>query len=399
VPAGQERKDGIKSMNLCLVSQWRLQDLERIPGKPISEAIRFAEIFDKVIFVCYNEEGKFLAKRFPNNLFVYTVPLKMSSSLSRTLKAILTNLIRMALLLWHLVKLHNIDLIRSENIVLGGIPTAICSLFAKVKYGIWLAGAEDEVITMRYDSLPARIIAEIVLKAAAIIVLARPEFVISVSHQLLEKFKGLSRSPMYWTPNFVDLQKFESKFLEKCAGRVIRFLYVGRLEVEKGIEVLVTALKKLATEPNYEVLIAGWGSLQDDILRLKEQGMPVRHLGKKSHDEMPDIYVKAHVVILPSLSEGMPAALLEGMAMGLPVIATSVGEIPNIVRNEIDGFIISPGSVKELVENMARFLRKPSLIRKMGKSARLRVTKVSGNYIPTHASFYRSFVQENQGVD
>ena len=85
---------------------------------------------------------------------------------------------------------------------------------------------------------------------------------------------------------------------------------------------------------------------------------------------MPIYYSSSDVVVLPSLSENFPVVALEAMSSGKPVIASRVGGIPELVSNNKNGILVSPGNVEQMVEALLRLLENPSLRNRMGDMGR-----------------------------
>jgi glycosyltransferase involved in cell wall biosynthesis len=130
---------------------------------------------------------------------------------------------------------------------------------------------------------------------------------------------------------------------------------VGRLVPIKAHDVLITAFARLAKDlPTARLRIAGAGPLMSAL----QQQISEQHLREKVTLEGPTLeperfYRELNVFVLPSHSEGMPLALMEAMASGLPVVATSVGGIPEIVPEEV-GWLCSPGDPNELAATMSK---------------------------------------------
>ncbi|MBD3405010.1 MAG: glycosyltransferase [Candidatus Lokiarchaeota archaeon] len=378
--------------HLCIVSQWRFDDLDSIPGKPISEAIRLAETVKKVVFVCYNEEGKYLSKRLAPNLFVYTVPLLMSNSLVHTLKNMLTQFTSMTSFLCKIVEQHEIDFIRAENIILGGIPTYICSKLSALQYAIWLAGFEDRVIKIRYgDGIVSKIIQGLFTLLRKRI-LSSSEFAVGVSAELLEESKMYTQSPVILTPNFVDFESFRQKDEYDAGQGLIRLVYIGRLESEKGIDILLEAVDMIKHRDDFILHVVGWGSLLDNVLNASKNGTPIEYLGKKPHKEIPRVLFTSDILILPSLTEGMPAVILEALATGTPVIASSVGQIPSVIRHQKEGILIQPNDADQLRQAIESLLDNREMIRDMGRQTRKRAMDISGKYMAFHRALFKKFV-------
>ena len=138
---------------------------------------------------------------------------------------------------------------------------------------------------------------------------------------------------------------------------------VGRLSKEKALDVLIRAFDDLLeTGLDATLLIAGDGpertSLEALIRQLDRQNSIhlIGHVG-----DPRTVYAAADVFALSSLSEGLPNALLEAMACGVPVVATSVGAIPNVVADEFNGLLVPPGETSPLALALSRLLSNNAL--------------------------------------
>lgn len=119
------------------------------------------------------------------------------------------------------------------------------------------------------------------------------------------------------------------------------------------------------------LFVVGDGPERAPLALLAEQ------LGLKEHinftgfvKEVAQYFHLAHFFVLPSRSEGLPNALLEAMACGLPAVATHVGGIPKVVIDGETGLLVPPDDEEALADAIKRLLDSPSLCRKMGKAAR-----------------------------
>lgn len=128
-----------------------------------------------------------------------------------------------------------------------------------------------------------------------------------------------------------------------------RIIAVGSLRSIKGHRFLLRALKEvLKSYPNCQLDILGEGSERTSLAEYAKE------LGIGSHVHMPGIRVpyasvaEADVFVLPSLREGIPLALLEAMALKVPVIASSVGGIPEVVEDGKNGFLVRPGDWQQI---------------------------------------------------
>ncbi len=151
-------------------------------------------------------------------------------------------------------------------------------------------------------------------------------------------------------------------------------LFVGWLDYNKGLEHLFQSLPGLLLRyPGAVVQVVGEGPRRHEFEKIaKDQrfrGHVVFH-GLVPHEMMPDIYRAAQLFVLPSLSEGVPVSVMEAMAAGCPVVATSVGGTPDIVIHNETGLLVEPASPKSLTHAMLTVLDDPGLRQRLVQSAR-----------------------------
>lgn len=155
-------------------------------------------------------------------------------------------------------------------------------------------------------------------------------------------------------------------------------LFLGRLEKEKGIYDLLEALAALRVRiPGVKLLCAGEGDFAGVSRRVEDRSLQgcVDMLGWVEGEEKRSLIDRAAVFVLPSYKEGVPMSILEAMAHGLPVVATSVGGVPDIVQTEVDGLLVRPGDVAGLTAALERMLSDESLRRTLAQRARSRVIR------------------------
>ena len=136
----------------------------------------------------------------------------------------------------------------------------------------------------------------------------------------------------------------------------IVFLYVGRITFTKGINELIKATSVIKNSTNdIKILIVGpiiHNEMQNYHNKIRDAGIDNYVINFGEQMNVHDFYCASDVLLLPSYSEGLPFIILEAMSSGLPVIATKVGEIPNIINNYENGLILEPRNVDDLVEKM-----------------------------------------------
>lgn len=150
-------------------------------------------------------------------------------------------------------------------------------------------------------------------------------------------------------------------------------LFLGHLLPDKGVYDLVKAFARVSQQvPAARLVLGGVGEV-DAVSALANQ------LGVRERLEVPGwlgpqeknaALAAGTLFLLPSYHEGMPMALLEAMSWGLPVIATPVGGIPQIVTHEVNGLLVAPGDVAALAAAITRLLHDRGLRERLGNAAR-----------------------------
>jgi len=150
-------------------------------------------------------------------------------------------------------------------------------------------------------------------------------------------------------------------------------LYTGRLDLVKGVGYLLQAAAKvLPRHPGIKFLIVGDGSLRKQYEEFAATLPPSFIFAGWRHD-IPRLMNIADIFVLPSLAEGAANVAMEASASGLPVIATAVGEVPEIIVNGVTGELVEPRDVNGLAYALEKLISNPSLAEKMGEAGRKRI--------------------------
>ncbi|MDJ0601367.1 MAG: glycosyltransferase [Crocosphaera sp.] len=176
---------------------------------------------------------------------------------------------------------------------------------------------------------------------------------------------------------------FKPRYLKK--DEKIRIATTGRLVEKKGIEYSIRAVAKQAKiNPNLEYNIIGDGELRPDFEQLiKDLGMEdiIKIVGWKNETEIKKILDESHIFIAPSVTakdgnQDAPINVLkEAMAMGLPVISTYHGGIPELVEDGVSGFLVPERNVDSLADKLNDLITHPEIWEKMGQAGRNYVEK------------------------
>jgi glycosyltransferase involved in cell wall biosynthesis len=189
-------------------------------------------------------------------------------------------------------------------------------------------------------------------------------------HDLAAAFDSTINIPI--VPNGVDVERFS---LSRHNWSPPRILSVGRVVYQKGYDLALLALAGLK-DLEWEWRIAGDGpqlpSLQALIEEHDLQGR-VHFLGWQTAEQLKKQYAEANLFLFPSRHEGMPNAVLEAMASGLPVVATNIAGNEELVVNGETGMLVPVDDATALREALRLFLRNAKMREKMGGAARPRV--------------------------
>ena len=179
-------------------------------------------------------------------------------------------------------------------------------------------------------------------------------------------------------PNGVDTSVFAPRADDgdgDAADRRFTVGFVGRLSPEKGPELFIRAALLLHDVlPGARFVLFGDGPLRPALRALLDaHGASARIELAGVRDDMPDAYREIDVLVSTSHSEAMPLAVMEAMASALPVVATRVGGVPDLVEHGATGWLVDPGHVDAIVAHVTQLHADPDLRRTMGRRGRQRM--------------------------
>lgn len=195
--------------------------------------------------------------------------------------------------------------------------------------------------------------------------------VVCVSERLRDFLIGQRVSPAKATTiyNGIDTVKFSPK--DGARSGILTIGSVGRLVEEKDYENLLHALALLKGNGlRFESYIVGEGPLSGELRELKEKldlSAHVHFLGGR--EDIPELLRSFDIYVLSSKSEGLPIALLEAMAIGLPIVATDVGGVGEVIRHDGNGLLVESGDPRALAEAIERLAGDRVLRARLGEAA------------------------------
>lgn len=159
-----------------------------------------------------------------------------------------------------------------------------------------------------------------------------------------------------------------------ATGKAMKLLFVGRLDPVKGLRVLFEAFERARFDhPSLSLAVIGDGVDRGWVEENARRIGGIEILGYRSQDEVAEALAGSDVLVLPSFAEGVPVALMEAMVSGLPVIATRVGGVAELVEDGVSGRMVAPGNAMALAEAICDLAAHPEKRREMGNAGRAKV--------------------------
>jgi glycosyltransferase involved in cell wall biosynthesis len=147
--------------------------------------------------------------------------------------------------------------------------------------------------------------------------------------------------------------------------------YCGRMKAEKGVDVLLAAAARLPEVPFH---LAGDGPILDKLMTAAPAN--ARFVNRLGPSEVAAFYHGARFLVVPSMwFEGCPLVVSEAMSHGLPVIASRIGGLPELVEDGVTGLLFEPGNVDELSQDIRTLWQNPDLCRRMGEAGRKKAVR------------------------
>lgn len=176
--------------------------------------------------------------------------------------------------------------------------------------------------------------------------------------------------------NFLDVRAFP-ELSPRPEAESKRILFIcGTEAMRKGLDVVLESVRYLSHDgigTSRFVFVASNDQIQQRVKDLQVQPY-IEFRGLLSKEEMLEEYRKADLFLLPSFGEGFPNSLLEAMASGLPIIATRVGAVPEVIEDRVNGLLIDAGDPGALTRAIKQVLHDPELRQRLGERGKEKVT-------------------------
>ena len=218
--------------------------------------------------------------------------------------------------------------------------------------------------------------------------LRRSENFIAVSNWIRSMLPEYVKDKVRVVHNGIDIERFSPKrskyFSDMDDMNGTKILYTGRLLAMKGISTLIDSMKIVLKKEDAHFIFAGDSRIKKSRLKKKLEGISEENytfMGYVDYEKIEHLYNKVDLFVLPSLTESCPLNILEAMACQLPVVATDVGGIPEIIREGIEGLLVKPGNAEDLAEKISYMIENKKEAEYMALEGRKKVEKRFNSHI------------------
>ncbi len=186
-----------------------------------------------------------------------------------------------------------------------------------------------------------------------------------MKEMVMEKFPELEPK-ISIVENRVDMTKFKSKKQNNKLHYPVSVVSIGSFVHRKGYHTAIEVVKELLTEGyNISLTLIGGGAEKENLIFLSNGYNEIKLYDRLPQEELVKILLEADIYIQPSLREGMPRAILEAMAMKLPIIASNVSTIPGTIYDHINGLLVEPENSQQLKNAIIELINNEMLREKL----------------------------------
>ncbi|MES2924204.1 MAG: glycosyltransferase family 4 protein [Verrucomicrobiota bacterium] len=205
--------------------------------------------------------------------------------------------------------------------------------------------------------------------------LKRTNGVVAISRYTEELVKGLA--PQTWfLPNAVDRRYFEVKPTPAARPRI---LFVGSICERKNPIGLIKACEPMLRSGECTIAFAGdgdrHGTYRKEFEYLLETLPGLELLGFLGRDALGEEFSRTSILVLPTFEDNCPMVVLEGMAAGLPVAASRVGGVPDLITHDFDGVMFDPHDLENMRSCLEQLVRDPAKLNRLGTQGRISAWK------------------------
>jgi len=359
--------------NICLIGKHLLKEdfLSNELDAPLF--LQFASSFSKVFLIYQTDRDALVTSRY-KNIHIYLIPRKPRSF--DTLYFI-GNVVRLGQKLY---KKYGIDILNASEPFGAGIAGIGLKHLIKKRFVLQIQG-ECLGYPPETHSWLKRKLAFFITK----IVASLSDRIRCVSNGIYEQAirAGITEKKLFFIGPRCNTDVFDPErtkvhrmLLRKQFGFSdnLVLIFMSALLPDKGIWEFFHAFNLLhLRHPQVRAMVVGDGPVLDELRRTvtkRKLDSQIVFCGRVDHSEIPSYLSAGDIFVFPSRHEGMPRAVLEAMSMELPVVATPVGGVPEVIKDGETGILLKSLNPNDIVEAVERLLKTPELAKTTGKNAR-----------------------------
>lgn len=264
-----------------------------------------------------------------------------------------------------LIKKLKPELIHAQKMKLNGCYAVLIKKILKIPCIIYARGSDIYLVSDLYK------------KTLGKFIIKNSNKIVSLCEDMKKIIQRIYLTEVIVIPNgidlslYIDLEKDKIRASLKFLDNEKIIIYVGRLDKIKGVEYLIKSMRIIVEKkPNVKLLLIGDGSERTKLENLSNRlnlQKNIIFMGFLPNKTIPKYMIVSDIFVLPSLSESFGIVNIEAMYCSLPIVATNVGGIPEIVVNEINGFLVEPKNPHQIAEKVILLLKDNKLRDKVSK--------------------------------
>jgi glycosyltransferase involved in cell wall biosynthesis len=216
------------------------------------------------------------------------------------------------------------------------------------------------------------------IKLASKTIIKNANSAIAQSNDMKRVMQAIYPREIAVVPMGIELEEYKDRCSEK--GRETpqkRIIFVGRFDPVKGLDNLLRAMNSVGKVlPDAQLILVGDGKERKNLESLADSlGIrdSVDFAGRLNGEKKTEYLCQADLFVLPSISEGFGIVILEAMACGLPVVATRVGGVPDLVEDGVNGYLVESRDFQEMAKKIILLLQNPTLHHQIATNNRKKV--------------------------
>jgi glycosyltransferase involved in cell wall biosynthesis len=269
---------------------------------------------------------------------------------------------------------EKIDIIKAQEPIISGLPSIIVGKALGIPVIIKVGGFSLDIISNKITQY-SHIFKKLILITSKLIyyfVLKNANYVFTIGPKITRHIKNMGIINTKEIGVIIELDKTDIKKQHKIKNfERVKIIYIGRLTREKGVYNVLNIAEKFK-KTNSKFIVLGEGPEKnslDHMIKKRNLEGTINMIGAVPHTEIPIWLNRADIFLLPSFTEGTPVALLEAMFIGVPSVASNVGDIPQLFENGRHLLLSKPGDIDTYVKNIEKLINDNKMYERISRNA------------------------------